>query len=361
MPHVRTSLWSRTRSRLRTLAAGAALVTLAACGEQPTAPAPALGPRASVGTPTVTITRYNAQNLTQYYQLWSNIYGPLELGAGGSLRVSPATGETETAAPFHMWADYSVYDHLKYMAVSTRSFDVPATGSLTFSVVINAATPGTIDGRVVHGCYGPPGSWDGVAPCAQPWSATALQGQQAGVVLNMINFATGQLFDWFVSGNRVFALIERLPSNVTNPSLLPTDPGYVGLSKAYTQIIKEAPVAAGQSHLVAITFSRSAAGSNVQYFLDGRLFAKVSSVGIPLDVQNVPFTGIYPALGPGEPLASQLDSFVIGHGLFSLLDAFPFQHPEAPALSVSIPQSERLFGQGAVGNFQNFTVVQISY
>ena len=30
-------------------------------------------------------------------------------------------------------------------------------------------------------------------------------------------------------------------------------------------------------------------------------------------------------------------SFSIGHGLFSLIDAFPYQHPEAPELSVSIP------------------------
>jgi hypothetical protein len=46
----------------------------------------------------------------------------------------------------------------------------------------------------------------------------------------------------------------------------------------------------------------------------------------------------------------------IGHGLFSLLDAFPFQHPDAPELSVSIPISERLFGQGAGASFDDFVV-----
>jgi len=352
-----TTRWSSTR----VLVSGIGVLALVACGEQaPTAPA-AAGARADLGTPSVTVTHYDAKSMAQYGQMWANIYGPLELAAGGTLSVSPSQGETETAVPFHVGADYSVFDHLKYMAVSTQSFAVPARGSLTFSVAISASTPGTIDGRVVHGCYGPPGSWDGVAACAQPWSATARQGQQAGVVLNMINFATGQLFDWFVSQDRVFALIERLPSNVTNASLLPTDPGYVGLSKAYTQIIREGPVAAGRAHVVAITFSRDATGSSVQYFLDGQLFARVNNVGIPLDVQGVPFTGTYPSLGAGEALASQLDSFVIGHGLFSLLDAFPFQHPERPDLSVSIPMSQRLFGQGAVGNFQHFTVVQASY
>jgi hypothetical protein len=73
-------------------------------------------------------------------------------------------------------------------------------------------------------------------------------------------------------------------------------------------------------------------------------------------VQGVPYTGIYPSLGEGEELASKIDSLVIGHGLFSLLDAFPFQHPEAPELAVSIPISERIFGQGAVASFDNFRV-----
>jgi hypothetical protein len=51
-----------------------------------------------------------------------------------------------------------------------------------------------------------------------------------------------------------------------------------------------------------------------------------------------------------------MNSVVIGHGLFSLLDAFPFQHPEAPALNVSIPLNERLFGQGAKAKFANVVV-----
>ncbi len=38
------------------------------------------------------------------------------------------------------------------------------------------------------------------------------------------------------------------------------------------------------------------------------------------------------------------------------LDAFPYQHPESPELSVSIPTSERIFGQGARGEFDNFVV-----
>ena len=38
------------------------------------------------------------------------------------------------------------------------------------------------------------------------------------------------------------------------------------------------------------------------------------------------------------------------------LDAFPFQHPDAPELSVSIPIGERIFGQGAGAAFDEFVV-----
>ena len=43
----------------------------------------------------------------------------------------------------------------------------------------------------------------------RPWQAVALEGQQAGATLHMIDFRTGQLFDWFVSGSTAFALIEQ--------------------------------------------------------------------------------------------------------------------------------------------------------
>ena len=52
----------------------------------------------------------------------------------------------------------------------------------------------------------------------------------------------------------------------------------------------------------------------------------------------------------------KIEKFVIGHGLFSLLDAFPYQHPEAPELAVSIPLENRLFGQGASATFDDFRV-----
>jgi hypothetical protein len=346
MKHRRAPVFRRSSLFL----AGLMVAATAACSDQstPTDPAAAdLTPSASVLTRTI---NYDSKNLDEYLTKWANIYGDLEVepGVGGTRSQAPNGEFTVRAVPFHVGADFSVFDHLKYIAISTQEFQVPEEGSLEFSVRIEASTPGTIPGRVIQGCYGGPFSYPYVgAPCAQPWSAEALEGMQAGVVLNMINFATGQLFDWFVSENQVFALIERLPSNVTG------SPG-VGLDKAYTQIIKVGEIKPGKKHHLAIRYSRGPGLSRVEYFLNGQLFTSVDNVGVPLDEQGVPYTGIHPSLGPGEALS--LDSFVMGHGLFSLLDAFPYQHPDRPDLSVSIPMSERLFGQGAVGTFKDFKV-----
>ncbi len=291
--------------------------------------------------PKQTKVAYGWKNQAEYDAKWQAGFGP-----GEGTRSFKKNSATISAAPFTSGADFSVFDHLKYIRTSADSFAVPVNGSLEIGVDITASTPGTQKGRVIHGCYGAPG-WEVGQPCAQPWSQTALEGQQAGVVLNMINFQTGQLFDWFISEGQVFALIERLPSNVTG------SPG-VGLDKAYTQIIKTAKVKPGKTHHVSIRYTRGDGKSTVEYFLDGDLFAKVDHVGIPLDKQGKKFTGYAPSLGNGEQLS--LDSFVIGHGLFSLLDAFPYQHPDRPDLSVSVPLSERLFGQGAIGTFKNFEV-----
>ena len=246
-----------------------------------------------------------------------------------------------SATPFRTGKDSSVADHGKYIALSKRVFVVPEIGSITVSMDIAAETPGTVQGHVVHGTYVQSGA---------PYSATVLQGQQAAATLHVIDFATGQLFDWFVSGNTAFPLIERLPSSVTGSA------ERVSTAKMYTQITREIPIAAGVPHTVAIRYSRDRRGSRVEYLLDGKLVSKVERVGIPLDAQGVPYSGTYPSRGPGELLRDKINSVVIAHGLFSLLDAFPFQHPDAPALNVSVPMHERLFGQGAKARFTNFVV-----
>ena len=283
--------------------------------------------------------------LSDYAMKWFNPYGLGEMAStGGDTRSFKGNKFSLSAVPFTVGYDFSVFDHLKYIAVSTQTFAVPARGSLTFGSVIHAQTPGTQPGRVIEGIYALSG-----ARYAQP----TFEGQQAGAVMNMIDFATGQLFDWFISGNRAFTLIERLPSNVTGA-------GNVGLDKAYTQIIDEFPVGPGPQK-VAIRYTRDGAQAFVEYLLNGRVVSRVDLVGVPLDRQGQRYTGVYPSYGPGEPLVGQINSFSIGHGLFSLLDAFPFQHPDRPDLAVSIPVANRLFGQGARASFDRFTVETVHF
>lgn len=283
--------------------------------------------------------------ISDYASKWFNPYGLGEMAsAGGDTRSFRGNRFSLSAVPFRTGYDFSVFDHLKYLAVSTQSFAVPVRGSLMFSSVIQAETPGTQPGRVIEGQYVASG-----APYAQP----TFEGQQAGAVMNMIDFSTGQLFDWFISGGRAFTLIERLPSSVTGV-------GTVGLDKAYTQIINEFKVGPGP-HKVAIRFSRDGARGWVEFLLNDKVVSRVDDVGVPLDRQGAKYTGVYPSYGSGETLAAQLNSFVIGHGLFSLLDAFPFQHPERPDLAVSIPLANRLFGQGAKASFDRFAVETVTF
>ena len=302
---------------------------------------------------------------------WNNPYG---LGETAPLfndinhqETFPNGTERVRAVPFLTGADFSVFDHLKYMEVSNSAFAVPAKGSVEFSADMTAETPGTVNKLTQRGIYGPPGTWaDPSAPPVPPdYSAKVLQGQQAGVVLTMVDFCTGQLFDWFLAGDTAFTLIERLPTNVTQNTTFCPGAAYVGRDKMYTQIVKEVKVGGGP-HNVSIRYS--AKQNSVEYFLDGKMITKVKNVGIPLDKQHVKYSGIYPSLGPGESLAGKISSFSIGHGLFSLIDAFPYQHPEAPELSVSIPVGTsnpadagraRLFGQGADGTWDNFIVTTI--
>jgi Family of unknown function (DUF6081) len=277
------------------------------------------------------------------------------------------------AVPFQTTSDADVDDHRKYLAVSTHTFAVPENGTLVLSSDIKASTPGTVPDLLQQGVFGPSGAWsDPANPLAPPtYSAPLLQAQQAALVMNVVDFCTGQLFDWFLASDTAFALIERLPTtvtgNISNPDC--REATEVGIDKMYTQVIREVPVTPDAWHHVDIALTRHEGDAWVDYFLDHEAIAHVENIGVPLDKQGVSFTGTYPSLGAGERLGDQLDSVRFGHGLFSLMDAFPFQHPGAPELSVSIPAltppapnaagRSRLFGQGARGSFDNFTTLTI--
>jgi hypothetical protein len=311
-------------------------------------------------------------SLTDYAEKWATPNGLGEMAlndtrdfSGGCLSLS--------AVPFQTTSDVDVNDHRKYLAVSSQVFSVPRNGTIVLSSDIKASTYGTVPDLTQHGVYGPSGSWQDPADpnVTLEYAARLLQGQQAAVVMNVLDLCTGQAFDWFISSDKAFVLIERLPSTVTGNVSNPDCPeaSEVGIDKMYTQIVREVPVKSDAWHHVDIALSRHGGDAWVDYFLDHQPIAHVANVGIPLDQQGASFTGTYPSLGPGEQLGNQLDSVRFGHGLFSLVDAFPFQHPGASELSVSIPAltpaspnavgRTRLYGQGASGSFDNFTTLTI--
>ena len=102
--------------------------------------------------------------IVDYAMKWANPFGLGEMASpGGDTRSFKGNKFSLAAVPFRTGADFSVFDHQKYAAFSTQSFDVPLRGSLTFSSTIQAETPGTQPGRVIEGSY-----IQGGAPYAQP-------------------------------------------------------------------------------------------------------------------------------------------------------------------------------------------------
>ena len=167
------------------------------------------------------------------------------------------------AAPFQTAADFSVFDHIKYFALNPAAVPIPQDGSITFSAEIEAETPGTVPGRIIEGTYTDSG---------QPYRGIALEGQQACATLHMIDFATGQLFDWLVSENKALALTERLPTIVTG------SPG-AGRNEIYTQIVGEFDITPGP-HDYAIRYSRDDAGDQVEFLIDGQVMASYEGWGV---------------------------------------------------------------------------------
>lgn len=232
------------------------------------------------------------------------------------------------AVPFTVSAD-SVEDHIKYYAISTKAFAIPERGSIEVTAAIEAQTPGAVAGHVV------------------PTTGRALlEGQQAAAVIGLTNIEeTGQLFDWFVSGSKAFIVAERLAVGV-------------GFDKAYTQVVAEFDISRG-THAYTIRYSRAPLGPDqTAYLIDGRVVAETWNAGIPLDVQSPRYYArhpvTYPSLGPGELVKDQMTHFKVIHGLFTLLDEFPFN--AVPERVVSIPREERVFGQGVIATFANVTV-----
>lgn len=290
--------------------------------------------------------------------------GALDLDA---VPFTYANGEV-TSLPFPA----PTFDHIKYIGVSNEEFSIPVNGSLMFSADIVARTPGAVPGlemRATDAITGEPVHYD------------MLEGRQAMVTLHMINLLTsdpaesGQLFDFLVSENKALGLTERL-FGFGNP------PGDV--NKAYTQIVFEVDLEPGVVHNFAIRYSRKPGlpKDQVEWLIDGKVVGKIKTIGVPLDDQRPVYYSQFPITDPsdpagaGEELKSRMNTVRMAHGLFSLLDVWPYGAATTSTgfSGVVIPDGSptegiksdgngdyvdtRIWGQGAQGYLDNFTVTK---
>lgn len=245
------------------------------------------------------------------------------------------------AQPFQGWMDDTCVpgypacvnaDHIKYGAFSQRRFSIPRRGSVTVSADIRAKTSGTKPGYVV--------------------AATGRklpEAHQAAAVLQMIEPNAFVALDWFVAGRQAMPKIERTPWPVG-----------VDLEHAFTQFLPAVRIRRGRFHRFAIRYTRGLKPRDkVEWLLDGRVVAVVRKLGVPLDVQSPDrYADItFPSLGQGEPVAPIMNMFVIGHGLLSFVDDFPY-FPAYPQYFVSIPKEQRIFGQGIDALYDNVRIAR---
>ena len=83
-------------------------------------------PVAHAAPSTVAYDTFNkpGYSLDDYAAKWANPYGPLEM-ANADTRSFAGKRFSVSAVPFTQSADFSVFDHLKYIGVSTTAFPVP--------------------------------------------------------------------------------------------------------------------------------------------------------------------------------------------------------------------------------------------
>jgi Family of unknown function (DUF6081) len=153
---------------------------------------------------------------------------------------------------------------------------------------------------------------------------------------NTIDLKTWMVFDFFVSGNRIVPLYERLPFGADKNNPYP----------AFTELIPtDITTKQGEWHNYTIRYDR--AQDRVQWIVDGKVVAARDAVGAP----------------PGEsgPIV-KIDSMKIGGGLFTMYGDLCNDRQrtgDRPRIAGLDPRNERtLFGQGARVEFRPFEITR---
>jgi hypothetical protein len=278
-----------------------------------------------------------------YARKWLPYYS-LERQFGATNLPAFSSGRLRLRAqPFIGWMDDACVpgfpacvnaDHIKYGAFSQRRFPIPRRGSATVSADVLARTSGIRPGYVVPAT-----------------GRTLPEAHQAAAVLQLVEPNAFVALDWFVAGRQAIPKLERTPWPVGVP-----------LDRAFTQFLSPVRIAPGRFHRFAIRYTRGREPlDKVDWLLDGRVVATVRKLGVPLDVQDPRrYGGItFRSFGPGEPVAPVMKELVVGHGLLSFVDDFPY-FPAYPDHFVSIPREQRIFGQGVDAFYDDVRIVRVS-
>lgn len=126
----------------------------------------------------------------------------------------------------------------------------------------------------------------------------------AATAMNVIDFDTFMVFDFFLTNERIYAFYEHLPFGRG---------GTYGNYAAFSYAIPVAARSQGDLHRLAIAYDKGA--GTVRWLIEGKEVFRVSAIGMPIDRR-------YQVLDHGGTPAifspNQLDC---GMGMFTLLDA----------------------------------------
>jgi Family of unknown function (DUF6081) len=207
------------------------------------------------------------------------------------------------------------HDNVKALTYSTADFSPAERGLLTVETDMRVETFGT---------------------ARNPYGADPDDVRLGCGAVNTIDPKTFMVFDFFVSGNCIVPLYERLPFGQSKEDPYP----------AFTELIPiDLPTSQGQWHRYAISYDR--ANDRVEWHVDGAVVAKREAVGAP----------------PGQrgPIV-KIDNLKVGGGLFTLLGDLNNDRARAgdreKIRGLDPPYERCLFGQGVRAEFKSFKIVR---
>ena len=235
--------------------------------------------------------------------------------SGGGLRVAPPTLNASTGEPAFTKAEVGHLSHLKWMATSTQTFAAGGTMRFTFRAGVR--------------CFGVNN---------HPYGSSVIDPDAdirlAAGTLNVLDFASGVVFDFWISNTAIYPFYERLK--------FPGDPrSYHTFASVGSPVARQPD----DMHDFVITFD-SAAGT-ATWEVNGLVVGKVTQIGPPDPV----WTMVINHGGTGESTTPHW--FNLGLGLMTLLDASlpPSEAGLIDVGTVHVPGKEfrggpHLFGQG---------------